>query len=108
MLCSTIWRYGYVRKWITIDADLITAMKQAKKNFPCKGANYEKSDSRADHGVRIGDVGLHRLNGVATFNRAWWEEHHRRERYAEERSEREHREWCDRSYDRSCEGWYRR
>jgi len=42
------------------------------------------------------------------FHRGWWDEHHRGERYEADRAEREHREWCGRSYDRSCEGWYRR
>lgn len=41
-------------------------------------------------------------------HRAWWDEHHRGEAYESERAEREHREWCGRSYDRSCEGWYQR
>jgi len=40
-------------------------------------------------------------------HRAWWEERHRGEAYQVERAEREHREYCRRSYDRSCEGWYR-
>jgi hypothetical protein len=42
------------------------------------------------------------------LHRGWWEEHHRGENYDAERAEREHREYCGRSYDRSCEGWYRR
>ena len=42
------------------------------------------------------------------FHRGWWDEHHRGERYEEDRAEREHREWCAKSYDRSCEGWYKR
>jgi hypothetical protein len=42
------------------------------------------------------------------FHRGWWEERHRGEAYEPERAEREHREYCGRSYDRSCEGWYRR
>ena len=40
-------------------------------------------------------------------HRGWWEEHHRGEAYQIERAEREHREYCKRSYDRSYEGWYR-
>jgi len=42
------------------------------------------------------------------WHRGWWEDHHRGERYEPDRAEREHREWCGRSYDRSCEGWYSR
>ena len=42
------------------------------------------------------------------FHRGWWEERHRGEAYDHERAEREHRDYCGRSYDRSCEGWYRR
>jgi len=42
------------------------------------------------------------------WHRGWWDEHHHGERYEAERAEREHREWCGRSYDQSCEGWYRR
>jgi hypothetical protein len=38
-------------------------------------------------------------------HRAWWEEHHRQEAYERERAEREHRDWCARTPDRSCEGW---
>ena len=42
------------------------------------------------------------------LHRGWWEERHRGESYQSERAEREHREYCGRSYDRSCEGWYQR
>ena len=42
------------------------------------------------------------------LHRGWWEERHGGESYEAERAEREHREYCGRSYDRSCEGWYRR
>jgi hypothetical protein len=38
-------------------------------------------------------------------HRAWWEEHHRQDAYERERAEREHRDWCARTPDRSCEGW---
>jgi hypothetical protein len=41
-------------------------------------------------------------------HRGWWDEHHRGEAYDSARAEREHRDWCGRSYDRSCEGWYHR
>jgi hypothetical protein len=41
-------------------------------------------------------------------HRGWWEERHRGEAYDTGRAEREHREYCARSYDRSCESWYRR
>jgi hypothetical protein len=41
-------------------------------------------------------------------HRGWWDERHRGEAYDNGRAEREHREYCGRSYDRSCEGWYRR
>jgi hypothetical protein len=40
-------------------------------------------------------------------HRGWWDERHRGEAYDTGRAEREHREHCARSYDRSCEGWYR-
>lgn len=38
-------------------------------------------------------------------HRQWWGEHHRGDVYDRERADREHREYCQRSYDRSCEGW---
>ncbi|HEY7219207.1 MAG TPA: hypothetical protein VH985_12565 [Candidatus Binatia bacterium] len=41
-------------------------------------------------------------------HRGWWEERHRAEAYDHDRAEREHRDYCRRSYDRSCEGWYKR
>lgn len=38
-------------------------------------------------------------------HRQWWSEHHGQEAYDRGRAEQEHRDWCARSYDRSCEGW---
>ena len=44
--------------------------------------------------------------GAADPHRTWWSERHRQESYDRGRAEREHREYCVRSYDRSCEGWH--
>jgi hypothetical protein len=44
---------------------------------------------------------------VGDPHRGWWEERYRNQAYDSGRAEREHREYCRRSYDRSCEGWYR-
>lgn len=38
-------------------------------------------------------------------HRQWWEERHRQDAYDRARAEHEHREYCERFYDRSCEGW---
>lgn len=35
----------------------------------------------------------------------WWAQHHGQEAYDRDRAEHEHREWCERTPDRSCEGW---
>lgn len=38
-------------------------------------------------------------------HREWWGQHHPRETYDPYRADREHREWCARTPDRTCEGW---
>jgi hypothetical protein len=38
-------------------------------------------------------------------HRAWWAQHHQGEAYDRDRGEREHRDWCNRTPDQSCEGW---
>ncbi len=38
-------------------------------------------------------------------HRQWWAEHHGGEAYDRGRAEQEHRAWCERAPDRSCEGW---
>ena len=43
---------------------------------------------------------------VADPHRTWWSEHHGQEAYDRTRAEREHREYCGRTSDRSCEGWH--
>jgi hypothetical protein len=44
--------------------------------------------------------------GVADPHRGWWTAHHGQEAYDRGRAEREHREYCGRTPDRSCEGWH--
>ena len=36
----------------------------------------------------------------------WWTQRHAQEPYDRTRAEREHRDWCARTPDRSCEGWH--
>lgn len=43
--------------------------------------------------------------GVADPHRDWWAAHHQHEAYDRARAEREHREYCAHTYDRSCDGW---
>ncbi len=38
-------------------------------------------------------------------HREWWAHYHQGEAYDRERGEREHRDWCNRTPDQSCEGW---
>ena len=38
-------------------------------------------------------------------HREWWGRYHQNEAYERDRAEREHRDWCGRTPDRSCEGW---
>lgn len=40
------------------------------------------------------------------MHRAWWAQHHPHETYDASRAEREHRDWCARTPDRTCEGWH--
>ena len=44
--------------------------------------------------------------GAADPHRTWWSEHHGQDAYDRTRAEREHREYCGRTPDRSCEGWH--
>lgn len=43
---------------------------------------------------------------VADPHREWWATHHGQEAYDRERAEREHRDYCRHTPDRSCEGWH--
>jgi hypothetical protein len=43
---------------------------------------------------------------VADPHRAWWTEHHPRDSYDRGVAEREHRDYCRHTPDRSCEGWH--
>jgi hypothetical protein len=38
-------------------------------------------------------------------HRDWWSQRHQEEVYDRDRAAREHRDWCARTPDRSCEGW---
>jgi hypothetical protein len=38
-------------------------------------------------------------------HRAWWGEHHPQEAYDHDRAEHEHRDWCARTPDQTCQGW---
>jgi hypothetical protein len=38
-------------------------------------------------------------------HRQWWTDHHPQEAYDRDRAEREHRDYCGRTPDHSCEGW---
>jgi hypothetical protein len=42
---------------------------------------------------------------AADPHRDWWSAHHGQDAYERSRAEREHRDWCGRTPDRSCEGW---
>jgi len=44
--------------------------------------------------------------GFEDPHRAWWSEHHPREAYDRSVAEREHREYCRHTPDRSCDGWH--
>ncbi|HEX6841325.1 MAG TPA: hypothetical protein VF113_07345 [Stellaceae bacterium] len=58
-------------------------------------------------GCVVHDRGDRGSAGVAADpHRGWWSEHHGQEAYDRGRAEREHREWCAHSPDRSCEGWH--
>ena len=42
---------------------------------------------------------------AADPHRQWWAEHHGQDAYDRARAEREHRDWCAHTPDRSCQGW---
>jgi hypothetical protein len=44
--------------------------------------------------------------GAADPHRTWWSARHGQEAYDRNRAEREHREYCGHTPDRSCEGWH--
>ena len=46
-----------------------------------------------------------RTTATVDPHRDWWAQRHAQETYDRDRAEREHRDWCARTPDRSCEGW---
>ena len=52
------------------------------------------------------DEGHGRVREGNDPHRDWWAGRHQGMEYNRESAEREHREYCGRSRDASCEGWY--
>jgi hypothetical protein len=49
--------------------------------------------------------GCNRPVDAEAAHRSWWDDHHHGEAFDHDRAVGEHRDWCAKNHDHSCEGW---